>query len=63
MSVAANTSLANMEAVSSRFGLIDFKKHDEVAKRYVDLLNIRTPSIKQTVRLLSGGNQQKINHR
>lgn len=60
MSVAANTSLANMEAVSSRFGLIDFKKHDEVAKRYVDLLNIRTPSIKQTVRLLSGGNQQKI---
>lgn len=60
MSVAANTSLANMDEVSNRFGLIDFKKHDEVAKRYVDLLNVRTPSIKQTVRLLSGGNQQKI---
>lgn len=60
MSVAANTSLANMEEVSNRFGLIDFKKHDEVAQRYVDLLNVRTPSIKQTVRLLSGGNQQKI---
>ena len=53
MSVAANTSLANMDEVSNRFGLIDFKKHDEVAKHYVDLLNVRTPSIKQTVRLLS----------
>ncbi len=60
MSVAANTSLANMDEVSNRFGLIDFKKHDDAARRYVDLLNIRTPSIKQTVRLLSGGNQQKI---
>ncbi len=60
MSVAANTSLANMDAVSNRFGLIDFKKHYDAARRYVDLLNIRTPSIKQTVRLLSGGNQQKI---
>ncbi|CVI60488.1 MULTISPECIES: sugar ABC transporter ATP-binding protein [Agrobacterium] len=60
MSVAANTTLANLGEVSNRFGLIDFKKHDDVAKRYVDLLNIRTPSIGQTVRLLSGGNQQKI---
>jgi ribose transport system ATP-binding protein len=60
MSVAANTTLANIGEVSNRFGLIDFKKHDDVARRYVDLLNIRTPSIEQTVRLLSGGNQQKI---
>ncbi|TMV14284.1 sugar ABC transporter ATP-binding protein [Rhizobium sp. Td3] len=60
MSVAANTTLANMKEVSNRFGLIDFKKHDMVAKKYVDLLNVRTPSIGQTVRLLSGGNQQKI---
>lgn len=60
MSVAANTALANMDEVSNRFGLINFKKHDDAARHYVDLLNIRTPSIKQTVRLLSGGNQQKI---
>ena len=60
MSVAANTTLANLGELSNRFGLIDFRKHDEVTKRYVDLLNIRTPSIEQTVRLLSGGNQQKI---
>lgn len=60
MPVDANMTLANMEEVSSRFGLINFRKHAQVAKEYVDLLNVRTPSIKQPVRLLSGGNQQKI---
>lgn len=60
MSVAANTTLANMGAVSNRFGVIDFAKHNEIARKYVDLLNVKTPSIEQTVRLLSGGNQQKI---
>ncbi|MCK0196976.1 sugar ABC transporter ATP-binding protein [Ancylobacter sp. 6x-1] len=60
MPVDANMTLANMEAVSNRFGLIDFAREAEVARRYVDLLNIRTPTIHQPVRLLSGGNQQKI---
>ncbi|HBF30204.1 sugar ABC transporter ATP-binding protein [Rhizobium sp.] len=60
MPVAANMTLANMEAVSSRFGLVDRKRHDAVARHYVDKLNVRTPSIQQPVRLLSGGNQQKI---
>jgi ribose transport system ATP-binding protein len=60
MPVDANMTLANMDEVSNRFGFIDFAKHARVANEYVDLLNIRTPSIKQPVRLLSGGNQQKI---
>ena len=60
MPVDANMTLANMEEVSNGIGLIDFAKHSKVAKHYVDLLDIRTPSIKQPVRLLSGGNQQKI---
>ena len=60
MPVDANMTLANMEEVSNRFGLIDFRRHAKAAKDYVDLLSIKTPSIKQPVRLLSGGNQQKI---
>lgn len=60
MSVASNITLANIDEVSSRFGILDFRKEADAAKRYVDLLNIRTPSIHQLVRLLSGGNQQKI---
>jgi ribose transport system ATP-binding protein len=60
MSVAQNMTLANTDEVSNGFGFIDFKKEARVAQQYVDLLNIRTPSIHQVVRLLSGGNQQKI---
>ena len=60
MPVDANMTLANMGEVSNRFGFIDFARHAQVTSEYVDLLNIRTPSIKQPVRLLSGGNQQKI---
>jgi ABC-type sugar transport system ATPase subunit len=39
---------------------LDGKKVDKLATKYVDSLNIRTPSIAQLVRNLSGGNQQKI---
>ncbi|MCJ8521201.1 ribose transport system ATP-binding protein [Pseudorhizobium tarimense] len=60
MPVDANVTLANMDEVSNGFGMIDFAKHNKVANDYVELLDIRTPSIKQPVRLLSGGNQQKI---
>jgi ribose transport system ATP-binding protein len=60
MPVDANMTLANMEELTNRFGLIDFARHAEVANEYVDLLSIKTPSIRQPVRLLSGGNQQKI---
>ncbi|KGD86350.1 sugar ABC transporter ATP-binding protein [Rhizobium sp. YS-1r] len=60
MPVDANMTLANMEDVSNRFGLIDFARQAKAANDYVNLLNIRTPSIRQPVRLLSGGNQQKI---
>jgi ribose transport system ATP-binding protein len=31
-----------------------------VAEQYVDTLSIKTPSIEQTVKNLSGGNQQKV---
>ncbi|MBB4008738.1 sugar ABC transporter ATP-binding protein [Allorhizobium taibaishanense] len=60
MPLSANMVLANLQAVSSRYGLVDKARHDAVARHYVDKLNIRTPSIQQPVRLLSGGNQQKI---
>ncbi|MDQ0511551.1 ribose transport system ATP-binding protein [Angulomicrobium amanitiforme] len=60
MPVDANMTLANMDEVSNRFGLIDFAKHAKAARHYIDLLSIKTPSASQPVRLLSGGNQQKI---
>ena len=41
-------------------GFVNTAKTDANAKEYVDGLGIRTPSIKQYVRNLSGGNQQKV---
>jgi ribose transport system ATP-binding protein len=60
MTVDANLVLANMPAVASSLGVIDRQGQRSAAQKYVDLLNIRTPSLTQPVRLLSGGNQQKI---
>ncbi len=60
MSVAANITLANVSAVSSRAGFVRFDEEAEVARRYVNDLAIRTPSVDQIVRNLSGGNQQKV---
>jgi len=58
--VDANMVMARMQAVSNRFGVIDRKHVRDSSQHYVDLLSIKTPSLSQPVRLLSGGNQQKI---
>ncbi|MEO7495055.1 MAG: sugar ABC transporter ATP-binding protein [Massilia sp.] len=60
MSVAANITLTNMQAVSNRFGFIDFAGEEEVAQRYIKALGIKTPTSSQIAKNLSGGNQQKI---
>ncbi len=59
MSVKRNISLAALP--SFRKGLfLDPKKETEVAKNYIDTLQIKTPSEEQIVNNLSGGNQQKV---
>jgi ribose transport system ATP-binding protein len=60
MPLAHNVTMANMPAVSGRAGFIRFKDEEAFARRFVDTLAIRTPSAHQLVRLLSGGNQQKV---
>jgi rhamnose transport system ATP-binding protein len=59
MPVAANISLANLDAVS-RHGLIDDALERSLARRYVERLRIKTPSIYTETGSLSGGNQQKV---
>jgi len=58
-SVAENTTLACLEKVSS-FGLLQPARELELVGRYVKRLGIRTPTLHQAVRHLSGGNQQKV---
>lgn len=59
MTVRENITMANMEGVSQH-GFINADKEREAAERFVDKLNIKTPSINQIARNLSGGNQQKV---
>ena len=57
--VSDNIAIANLPR-NTRFGVVDGSALDTIADRHVRSLSIRTPSIHQTVRLLSGGNQQKV---
>jgi rhamnose transport system ATP-binding protein len=59
MSVAANTSLANLGGVSRR-GLVDWRAEQALAGQYVEDLRIKAPSVGVAVGTLSGGNQQKV---
>jgi ribose transport system ATP-binding protein len=58
-SIRDNVSLASLELLQ-RFGLVRRGAERAVVRQKVDQLRIRTPSIDQTVGLLSGGNQQKV---
>jgi len=44
----------------SKFGIMNQKKEAKVASDYVNQLAIKTPSLEQRVKFLSGGNQQRV---
>jgi ribose transport system ATP-binding protein len=44
----------------SKYGIVNTNKEDEIAKKYKERINIKTPSLTQQVINLSGGNQQKV---
>jgi rhamnose transport system ATP-binding protein len=59
MSVAANTTLANLGSVSSG-GLIDASRERAAAESYRERFRIKVPTVDAAVGTLSGGNQQKV---
>lgn len=59
MSVQCNISFVGYRKIT-RLGMIDHAEDARVAREYVEKLSISTPSIKQIVEYLSGGNQQKV---
>jgi len=59
MSVAENISLSCLE-LAARFGVLRPGRERELVGTYIDRLRVKTSSLKQRVRNLSGGNQQKV---
>lgn len=57
--IKINTTLANLDSISSR-GVIDKDKEYQIAVEYKEKLNTKCPTVEQNVGNLSGGNQQKV---
>lgn len=58
-SIAWNITLSALKKVS-RGLIINRKKENEIARTYKERLAIKTPSLQQSLKNLSGGNQQKV---
>jgi ABC-type sugar transport system ATPase subunit len=59
MPVLNNTTLTILDRLSS-WSVIHRDNRQKIANEYVDKLAVKTPSVSQLVKYLSGGNQQKI---
>ncbi|WP_106753454.1 sugar ABC transporter ATP-binding protein [Pannonibacter carbonis] len=60
MDVSDNIALASLSSYANRVGQLDEGAMRRTARDFIARLGIRTPSDRQEVRLLSGGNQQKV---
>ncbi len=58
-SVLENASIAILPQIS-KFHFVSRRQEQSIVKKYVDRLQVRTPSLNQDVGKLSGGNQQKV---
>lgn len=57
--IRENVSIAVLRRLT-RFRFVDRANERRTVSKHVEALNVRTPSINQAVRKLSGGNQQKV---
>lgn len=59
LDVAQNMTMPFLKRIA-KYGVLKMKEEAAIAQEMVAKLSVKTPSIKQTVANLSGGNQQKI---
>lgn len=58
--VRENITYTTLDQLVNRLGMVKLREEREVVEEYIDNLGIVTPGQEQMVRLLSGGNQQKV---
>lgn len=58
--VKINITSTILKTIKGFLGFLNLKKEQEIADNYRIELQIKTPNLKQLVRNLSGGNQQKV---
>ena len=58
--VNANIGLSSLHELFQSYGFMKDRAMRDKSKQYVGALRIKTPSVAQTARNLSGGNQQKV---
>ncbi|GKX57451.1 ribose import ATP-binding protein RbsA [Leminorella grimontii] len=60
MSVKENMSLTALRYFSRRWGSLKHGEERQAVGDFIQLFNVKTPSMMQPIGLLSGGNQQKV---
>jgi len=58
--IARNNTMARLEKVCNKYGIIDVPMENKIAEDYKKAMNTKTPTVQQHVGNLSGGNQQKV---
>ena len=60
LSIKENMTLSALKSFSNTLGTISNAQEEKVSKDYIKKMSIKTPSVHQFVKNLSGGNQQKV---
>jgi methyl-galactoside transport system ATP-binding protein len=58
--ITFNATIANIQAYKNKLGFLVDRKMDEDADKQIKAMRIKTPSKREPIRSLSGGNQQKV---
>ncbi|MEV8267236.1 sugar ABC transporter ATP-binding protein [Microbacterium sp. NPDC076911] len=59
-SIAFNITIGQLEMLSRLPGWVTKRKEREIAKNFIERLSIKTPSERQPISAMSGGNAQKV---